>query len=1295
MANAQGRSISNASVAGLCRSVSDTPYNPQGRPIQRNTGNQFYLRRQRSSSRPRGFGGKRGVSAPIPSTPLAFVPHISTQASQPTGKSSGAVGNLNPPGSYFTPDQFERCIIELCYDHIVRHRDESPAKATSSPSSGRLVADLDTFLAKAPTVTCPTTPIPQKSAPIDKPDSSHTFTYQVSVTKTVRHKKGSVVRSRGIKRAPSQKKPERNRSVPRDEVACDNIPSMEMLLEILATVVSRAPDQWAPIHLVDLFKQSRGHTIQELLKKLPTTASQYMMFLILKISSTWIETFIILRAKRMSALNISTSNSLCGSSSITEQPSVLVNIKALRNEARSVVSRKLAAYIFLRPPGTDVGSPFLQSVELRDPSGMASSSQRNQVTTVIEADAITALEVLIRAYENLSRRRKAGRDATESRKASMYPTRKSSLASLKRTPTLTPADIPSLSLPPWRKCVPGDPKAMRSNPQGGQPSVTRTFLRRQEHHAGEASITSSESSITISEAAPFEVVTINTMQRSSNDSKLSISACIPHPVSAMLALPVVEATYNPEQPPMSSHPVGSDNETNTTPNIFPWSTETPHYSTGGCLSFGSQFNSDLLVRAAAAAYNYRSSYRQWGSEQSQQRPRRSRSKARTCGAVIIQGSTGSMGEFDLINSHHSLPISAPETKSLGTSSTLCFGKAELSEEEGLDETGATTGHSDSISTMDLQDEDEPDEPLKPSLLQKVDVVLANDADLPPTGTLDSSAATPPIENTASMTSPKPVMSLKIKSAESKNVRRHRPTPFVLETTSLGNSSRSPQSLPLTHAMVMPFPVKMMTNPDMQVGATTSSTSTLKRSIVGQMPHGSTEVQQQEDLIQDIRNIESPSPKKGRQPWTKPSLLLKPRSNSKTDLSLGLITGNLVSNSNNSFSPIGMPKSLKIANQSELFLNITNETSDGVMDVTMSSKTRRHMQSRSQDFTRAQRCSDGVAVSNCKSIRHVCSGASLHSSAKAISMPLPEVPSSVLHSPANNTAFKASPSVDETSSKTTPSWPPFLWRNPFQPSSPSQTGNESSELLKQRNSPDELSSPSSPSSIYPDLRRKKSIHEKLFGKWSKKMPSFSSPLSSPQLSSGTLEYAPCNRYSASSFSACESSATSPTFQHDHGHTREPHWHRLINEIGDSNYDHMSTPLSKIKKKRKESKTISPQEKRDSKTRDVSRQDEIWERILDIAMDNSSNALKSGNKDPYTRSKLEALRIDDEDDFDGDYEGEEDNYDCDESDDDRFDFETGGYEMANSRRSERESKSEAYICRVMEQWQMWSIAHAAII
>ncbi|KAG0000180.1 hypothetical protein BGZ80_000557 [Entomortierella chlamydospora] len=1174
---------------------------------------------------------------------------------------------------------------------------ESPTKVTSLSSSSHLVADLDTFLAKAPTVTSPTAPIPQMSAPVDKSDSSHTFTYQVSVTKTARHKKGNVVRSRSIKRVPSQKRSEHGQSVSRDEVARDNIPSMEMLLEILATVVSRAPDQWAPIHLIDFFKQSRGHTIQELLKKLPTTASQYMMFLTLKISSTWIETFIILRAKGMPASNTSTSDSLYGSSSIMEQPSVPVNLKALRNEARCVVSRKLAAYIFLRPPETDVGAPFLQGVELKDPSGMASSSQRSQVTTVIEADAITALEVLIRAYENLSRRRKAGRGATESRKTSVYPTRKSSLASLKRTLTLTPADIPSLSLPPWRKSAPGDPKTMKSNPQGGQPSVARTFLRRQEHHARETPITDSESSMTISEVAPFEVATVNTIQRSSNDSKLSISACIPHPVSAMLAVPVIEATYNPEQLVVPSHPAGSDSETDATPNTFPWSTETPHYPTEECLSFGSQFNSDLLVRAAAAAYNYRSSYRQClSNEQSQQRPRRSRSKARTCGAIIAQGSTGGMGEFGPISSHHSLPISAPETKSLGMSSTLCFGKAELSEEENFDKTEATTGLSDNISTMNLQDEDEPDEPLKPPPLQKVDVVLAKGADLPPAGALDSSAATPSIDNTTTVTSPKPVMPLKIKSAESKNVKRHRPPPFVLETASLANSLRSPQSPPLTHTMVMPFSVKMTTNPDTQVGATAGSTSTLKRSIVGQMPHASTEVQQQENLTQDIRNIESPSPKKGRQLWTKSSLLLKPRSSSKTDLSVGLTTGNAVSNPNNSSSPIGTPKSLKITNQSELFLNsITNETSDSVMDVTMSSKTRRHMQSRSQDFTRAQRSIDGVVVSNGKSIRHVRSGASLRSSTKAISMPLPEVSSPVLRSPANSAALKASPSVDEISSKTTPSWPSFLWRNPFQPSSPSQTGNESSELLKQRNSPEEPSSPSPPSSVYPDLRRKKSIHEKLFGKWSKKMPSFSSPLSSPQLSSGTLEYAPCNRYSASSFSACGSSATSPTLQHDHGHTREPHWYRLTNETGDSNYDRMNASLSKVRKKGKEIKAISPREKRDSKTGDVSRQDEIWERILDIAMDNSSNTLKPENEEPYTRSKLEALWIDDENDFDGDYEEEEDNDDCDESDDDRFDFETGGYEITNSRRSERESKSEAYICRVMEQWQVWSIAHAAII
>ncbi|KAF9351929.1 hypothetical protein BGX26_010148 [Mortierella sp. AD094] len=763
----------------------------------------------------------------------------------------------------------------------------------------------------------------------------------------------------------------------------------------------------------------------------------------------------------------------------------------------------------------------------------------------------------------------------------------------------------------------------------------------------------------------------------------------------MLALPVFETAYNPEQPIVHPHPGDSDNGTDTASNVFPWPTETPQYPAGESMSFDSQFNSELLVRAAAAAYNCRSSYRQCqSSEQFQQHPRRSRSKARTCGAVIIQGSADGMVEFDPISNHLLLPVSVSEAGSLETSPTHCFGKAELFEDESFDNTEVTTSPSDNISTVNLQDE--PDEPSKPLPLQKVDVVLVNNTDPPSTDALTSSTVMPSIAHAIAVTPLKPVMPLKIKLSESRNMKRHRPPPFNLEITSMASSPHFSQSQALTHTMVMSFAMKMTTNSDTQVEATVGSSSTLN-GLVGQMPHALIGAQKQENLTQDIRDIESSSSKKGRQLWTKPSLLLKRRSSNKTDQSVGPTTSNSVNNLSNCSSPLGMPKSLKIANQSEFFLNsVTNETSDGVTDATTSAKVRRHMQSKSQDFTRVLHNSGGVGVSNGKSIRHVRSGASLRSSAKAISMPLPEISSPVLRSPANSTAPKASPSVDEISSKATLGWPTFLWRNPFQPSSPSQSSSESSELSKQRNSPEEPSSPSSPSSLYSSLRRKKSIHEKLFGKWGKKLPSFSSPLSSPRLSgSGTLEFAPCNRYSATSLSAYGSPATSPTFQYDHGQTRESHWHRHTNETRDSDYDRMNASPSRIRKKGNDSKPITPLEKRDSKIRDISRQDEIWKRILDIAMDDNSTRLTPENEEPYMRSKLEALWIDDGGDFDGDYEEGEDGDDCDEGDDDKFDFETGGYEITNSRKAEKESKSEAYICRVMEQWQLWSIAHAAII
>ncbi|KAF9205802.1 hypothetical protein BGZ49_003478 [Haplosporangium sp. Z 27] len=317
---------------------------------------------------------------------------------------------------------------------------DSPAKVL--PSSDHRVVDLDVFLEKQSTDSSLKTPAPQKRASKllgahPRVDIGHGFIYQVSATRPTKHKRNSVARSRSIKRISSQKRFESSQSALKGDT---RVPSMERLLEILATIISRAPEHWVPSHMIDVFIQSQGHSIQELIEKLPTKTSQYIMFLVLKIASTWVETSSALKATKISSPTYtSTSDLIDENNHLSQGFAASVDLEALRLEARNTVAKKLAAHVFLRPLQVEVSTPSPQVSEYPHSQGSYS-----------EVDAIAAFEILLLSYENLGRQRKKSKDTAEFEKSSKYP-RKSSLSALKRNPTLTPDDIPSLPLPPWRK----------------------------------------------------------------------------------------------------------------------------------------------------------------------------------------------------------------------------------------------------------------------------------------------------------------------------------------------------------------------------------------------------------------------------------------------------------------------------------------------------------------------------------------------------------------------------------------------------------------------------------------------------------------------------------------------------------------------------------------------------------------------------------------------------------------------------------------------------------------------------
>ncbi|KAF9112524.1 hypothetical protein BGX27_003244 [Mortierella sp. AM989] len=1013
----QDSSVPMAVLAGLCRSVSvDAPHNTHGRSGQKGAGQQALLKRQRSTTRYRGLGAKRGVSAPLPPA-SAMVPHISKHMPQfqSTGQEHVAASDITLDESYFTADQFERCIVELCYDRIIRYRGDFPSKTVPQSSSSHLFADLDTFLAKLPTIASPKTPIPQKILPTRSavgggPDAEngHFFAYHVSVTKTPRHKRGSLSRSRSIKRASSQKRSENSQLISKDGASRGSTLSMEMLLEVLAIIVARAPEQWAPAHLIDVFKQSRGQTVQDLLEKLPSKTSQYMMFLILKISSTWIETFTVLKASRLASLN-TTSISDTLDNSLRIPPWDTADPESIRGEARHTLTKKLAAQIFLRSPRDDIDVSYKQDTG-------KSRHQFNQVKISNEANAVEAFEVLIHAYEELEQQRDSNRGANESKQNLRYPKRKSSLAALKRNPTLTPADIPSLPLPPWRKNAPRGQGTTKSASEDRQPSDTEAYIRKQERQSRKISVAASEPKLlVISESTHPEVMGSNMLQINSTKATPLISVCIPHPISAMLTLPVFEAEHDLEQPITRSQSDQSDAVISVTSMSYPWASDASQEPVGECLTLDLQLNSELLVRAAAAAYNHRSSYGQSRGrqqplqprqslqpQQPQQRLQRSRSKAKTIGTIIThqeyENSVIAKHRFDSPSRYLSSFVSDPLTTKAENSeagASLFAASYRPLDFGSFDSPEAARNPNEMNLTLDLQDQS-----LKAQLQDINNATPVHDIDSPSPKALVPLMDTTSVSEPAAVMSLEPVIPLRVKSPQCKNTRRHRPPPFNLEIPSLTGSPQFHSIQELNHTMAMSFAVMMSEKPDAQEIPTTSFP---EKDFSNYMPQSKARAVQRISPPDDVPDVDSPTFKKSRQFWVKPSLFLRRRSSNKAELLVSSATANKSTN-----QALSLP------------ISVSTETlegsSRGSTVVAMTAKARRHIQSKSQDFSREVHNGRDTSIPYGKPLRHVRSGTSLRSSSKLASMTLADVSSPTLRGTTRSIAPKSTSSTGDISSK---------------------------------------------------------------------------------------------------------------------------------------------------------------------------------------------------------------------------------------------------------------------------------------
>ncbi|KAF9901615.1 hypothetical protein BX616_002205 [Lobosporangium transversale] len=480
------------------------------------------------------------------SAPTLFIPPIhppqipstlslTMEASLPSCVTTHGSGDQSAPlpakNGCLTLTQFEKC-MEVCFEHIHRWQNLSSARKDTS-----LCEPYD-IPARHPKVTR------WRAAPRSRPRSRSqaAASLPLSSEKELRanYDQGHVMPPqshseslelpRKCTRARSNPHPQTTR-MEHTYLSCDrnkrpyvnrdkkdttkNAFSMETLLDVLALIISRAPDEWAPGSvLTEYFKQSygQGQSIQQLLDQLPSKDSQTIMFLILKVSKAWIDTSALL-----SLPSLAPSPSITPPSSKIEQLDSQVKstlprpqrdddeclserfeaeLKDAQSATRSVLVEKLAVHVFLRRIGSkdiiDIANPLDRGNHTTNVSssngrpkhrssnanlsisGLVPTGEVNPNPNVCghvhdlrkadaavgcesesKLDASIALNNLLSAYESFDQgelKPSAGTlpDIVSHETLSMPVNVGQGKESLGDIGTMNPNGTPSLSLPPWR-----------------------------------------------------------------------------------------------------------------------------------------------------------------------------------------------------------------------------------------------------------------------------------------------------------------------------------------------------------------------------------------------------------------------------------------------------------------------------------------------------------------------------------------------------------------------------------------------------------------------------------------------------------------------------------------------------------------------------------------------------------------------------------------------------------------------------------------------------------------------------
>ncbi|KAF9436074.1 hypothetical protein BGZ76_004892 [Entomortierella beljakovae] len=1092
------------------------------------------------------------------------------------------------PGTYFSAEQFEKCIIELCYDNILRFRGEYPKKEVRRNTSNHLFTDLDTFISKSMNSNLPKSPstsiINQDQETIEaspKRDNGYFISRQASISKSQRHTQGNErqsMRPRSLKRTLSQKKSEPKNAILLDDPRSAS--SLEILLEVLVVIVSKAPEHWVSCRMIEIFKQSREEPVQDLLEKLHSKTSQYIMFLVLKISVAWIETSVKFRSRMMSESN-------CGHSRLPLQSIDPFCVDSIRNDSRSKVVAELASYVFLRPQRADT-----RTLNQKDKNFHH------------EADAREAFEILLLAYEKINQQK------TKSMSDGLPQN------SLKRKSTLTISTAPSLSLPPWRKVSP----TARTSKQNRRSVTSKTYLRtngqysRNQLRTGFGTL-SSEISL-----PSTSVPVVNSKVLISRDVNLTdplIPACKPHPMSAILNPSIHELIKKPEEIDNSSTLPYSENllQVSPTEDIID-------------IQLNSE-QSELLGRAAAAAHSYRSSYSQCRStRQSQRYSQKSLSQSRVNSAFVsdtrdtpsLNSTCKDMGS----NSGHLSQLTAESMETESEKILISFSPTEsiqFYEPEGSES-------SKGLPLQTLHDYH----------------IEGQDKRISPMGhTLSPAPKKPPM----------PKIPVRVQSISHAR-KLHISNPGILSAadTKILDCSSHPMS-----------PTKVIQSQEFKK---------------------SHETPRQESSSVDIRDV--PVSATGRHFWARPILLLKRRSSNKTDSSAGPLSG---SPSPSCYSPPGVSQNFKYPGSPlPVLISETDEFLLGNHRESTAAISRRRILSKSQDYS-CDRSGNRIAISPEKSSRHTNSTNPILSSTKAKSMPIPSMTLPSPRSVTRDTVVKSAIASESYPNKLSPGWPTLNWRNPFQPLSPTRSSSDFTEFPKQRGNLEEPPSPSLTLGPLQSIRRKKSIQEKLFGKWSKRRQlSPLMPLASPgPLANGASDCVSSNRSSFTSLSGYGSSAASPTFQRDGG---------VIIKKCEQKFNNDRNKSHGVYDSDEDDGSLSPYfKKRDRNLRSHEgsyKQDEPWGHSQVAVEYSDYSGRESQAEDPFM-TQMASLWTDDEDEGGRRNEDRGNNYiDC---DDNEYEYECkiGEYERSAAGQVKSDSKSDANIWRVLDSWKDWSHAHSA--